>query len=67
MKMIVLENDVVLASEDVNDYIRKGCVGTVVHVLDQLSNTCLVEFVNEKNETIDVVEVNIDSLELAER
>ena len=61
--MIIKQYDVVKASRDINEQIKKGCLGSVVHLYDREANTFLVEFVNDKNETIDVLNVEISDLE----
>ncbi len=55
---MIIEHDVVEAKRNLNKNILKGCKGVVVFVYSNNANLFEVEFVNEKNETLDVLTVN---------
>jgi hypothetical protein len=62
MKMV--QYQVVKSTEDINEKIKKGTKGVILEVLSE--SVFLVEFVNEKNETLDdgMTTVTADKLEL---
>jgi hypothetical protein len=51
------EYDIVKSVRDLDDKIPKGCRGTILIAFTDFPNAFVVEFVNESNETLDVLTV----------
>lgn len=51
------EYDIVYSSVDINEEVKPGTKGVILMVLDLKKEVYEVEFVNSKDDTIDVTEV----------
>jgi len=55
---MIKEYDIVESTKDLSEKILKNCKGTVVIVYSNSPGAYEVEFVNDVNETLDVLTVN---------
>lgn len=60
------EYDVVRAKKDINSLILRGTKGAVMLILHEEPNKYDVEFVDENGETLELLTVGDDDLELVE-
>ncbi|KLT65779.1 DUF4926 domain-containing protein [Pedobacter sp. BMA] len=59
---MIKEYDIVKSLKDLNDMVFEGCKGTVLFVYPDAQPAYEVEFINDCNETLDVLTVNSDEI-----
>jgi len=57
---------VVKATKDITSNVKEGCVGTIVYIHRYPDEAYEVEFVDENNDTIDLLSVNAKDIKLFE-
>ncbi len=60
------EYQVVKATRDITSNVKEGCIGTIVYIHQYPSESYEVEFVDENNDTIDLLSVNAKDIKLFE-
>lgn len=63
---MIQKYEIVKALNNLNDKVLIGCRGTVLIVYSEYPTSYEVEFVNEVNETLDVLTVGVDDIVLAQ-
>lgn len=56
------EHQMVKAARDISANIKEGCIGVIVFVITEPSEGFLVEFFDDKSNTIDIVEVKKEDI-----
>lgn len=59
---MIKKYDIVKSSKTLNDKIFKGCKGTVLIIYPDFPSTFEVEFVDETNETLDILTVKANDI-----
>ncbi|CAH0126162.1 DUF4926 domain-containing protein [Pedobacter sp. Bi126] len=59
---MIKEYDIVKSLKSLNDKVFKGCRGTVLIIYSDFPSTFEVEFVDEMNETLDVLTVKANDV-----
>jgi len=59
---MIKEYDIVKSLKTLNDKAFKGCIGTVLMIYSDFPLTFEVEFVDEMNETLDILTVKANDI-----
>lgn len=59
---MIQEYDIIKAMHDLNDKILTGCRGTVLFIYPRFPTEYEVEFIDETNQTLDILTVDADDV-----